>query len=101
RVGVGLRGFREPADLADVLQRGGSDLFLGRGRLEVVQALDVPTHATILAFAVVASFETWRPARVARPSTTCSPSRSPDGDGSVSACTGPCCSTAAAAACGP
>src|SRR6266540_13438 len=44
RLLVRLRRLREAADLADVLQRGVPDLFLGRGRIEVVQLADVATH---------------------------------------------------------
>ena len=43
---VGLRRLREAADLADVLERGGVDLLLGRRRLEVVEGADVSTHDT-------------------------------------------------------
>ena len=42
---VRLRRLLRPADLADVLERRGTDLVLGRGRLEVVECLDVPAHA--------------------------------------------------------
>src|SRR5215210_6123419 len=42
---VDLGGLREPADLADVLQCGGADLFAGRFRLEVVEGADVAAHA--------------------------------------------------------
>ena len=45
RLLVGLRRLREAADLADVLQRGGADLVLGRRRLEVVERADVAAHA--------------------------------------------------------
>ena len=44
RLGVGLRGLREAADLAHVLERGRTHLFIARGRLEVVQHSDVPAH---------------------------------------------------------
>src|SRR5829696_7990009 len=46
RLLVGLRGLREAADLADVLERGGADLVLGRGRLEVVQRANVVAHGS-------------------------------------------------------
>src|SRR3954471_19459236 len=36
RLLVGLRGLRVAGDLADVLERGGRDLFMGGGGLEVV-----------------------------------------------------------------
>ena len=39
-------GFGGPADLADVLQRGGRDLVAGRRRLEVVERADVAAHAS-------------------------------------------------------
>ena len=41
---VGLAGLGAPADLPDVLQRGGTDLVAGRGRLEVVELADVAAH---------------------------------------------------------
>src|SRR6478735_5012470 len=41
---VGLRRLAGPADLADVLQRSGVDLVLGRGWLEVVEGADVSAH---------------------------------------------------------
>src|SRR3954469_833962 len=44
RLGVGPRGLRRPADLADVLQRRGVHLVEGGGRLEVAQRTDVPAH---------------------------------------------------------
>ena len=47
-LGVGLRGLGRPADLAHVLQRGGLDLVLGRGWLEVVECSDVAAHALIV-----------------------------------------------------
>src|SRR5262249_25173519 len=40
-----LRGLGEAADLADILERGRTDFFLGRRRLEVVQGTNVSTHA--------------------------------------------------------
>src|SRR6478735_5587872 len=43
---VGLAGLGAPADLADVLQRGGTDLVARRGRLEVVELSDVAAHAS-------------------------------------------------------
>ena len=43
---VGLRGLGRAADLADVLQRGGGHLVIGRGRLEVVERADVAAHAS-------------------------------------------------------
>jgi hypothetical protein len=42
---VRLGRLLHPAHLAHVLQRGGADLVLGRGRLEVVERLDVAAHA--------------------------------------------------------
>src|SRR5690242_6015655 len=45
RLLVGPRGFVEAADLAHVLQGGGSDLLLGGGRIEVEEDSDVSTHA--------------------------------------------------------
>ncbi len=45
RLGVRPGRVREPADLADVLQRGGADLVFGGGRREVVQRADVAAHA--------------------------------------------------------
>ena len=42
---VRLRRLREAAHLADVLLGCGADLVVGRGRLEVVERLDVPAHA--------------------------------------------------------
>ena len=44
---VRLRRLGEAADLADVLERGAADLFLGRRRLEVVQRSDVATHSNL------------------------------------------------------
>src|SRR5918992_364401 len=44
-LGVGPRGLRGAADLADVLQRGVAYLLLGGRRLEVVERADVATHA--------------------------------------------------------
>src|ERR671914_3018285 len=49
RLGVGARGLVEAADLADVLERRGADLFLGRLRLEVVERSDVPAHTRSVA----------------------------------------------------
>src|SRR5438067_13738619 len=49
RLLVRLRGLREAADLADVLERGRVDLLLRRGRLEVEEHMDVPAHVAILA----------------------------------------------------
>ena len=46
---VRLRRLRRPAHLADVLERGCADLVLRRGRLEVVERLDVPAHDPRLA----------------------------------------------------
>src|SRR6266566_5710595 len=45
---VRLRGLREAADLADVLERGVADLLVRSGWLEVVERVDVPAHAAIL-----------------------------------------------------
>ena len=45
RLGVGLRRLAGATDLADVLERGVTDLFVGRGRLEVVERADVAAHA--------------------------------------------------------
>src|SRR5262245_43394553 len=41
---VGLRRLREAAQLAHELQRGGADLLVGGGRIEVEQGLDAPAH---------------------------------------------------------
>src|SRR5215213_10830885 len=46
---VDLGGLREAADLADVLERGGADLFPGRFRLEVVEGADVAAHTVSVA----------------------------------------------------
>ena len=46
RLLVDLRRLREAADLADVLQRRGADLVVGRGGLEVVERADVAAHAS-------------------------------------------------------
>src|SRR5215813_3348033 len=45
---VRLRRGREPAQLSDELQRGGADLLLGRGRLEIEQSADIAAHRTLL-----------------------------------------------------
>src|SRR5436190_18259561 len=45
RLGVGAGGLLHPAHLADELERRVADLFVGRGRLEVVERSDVPAHA--------------------------------------------------------
>src|SRR6185369_15415199 len=45
RLLVGLRRLVEAADLADVLERGGLDLFGRGGGLEVVERADVAAHA--------------------------------------------------------
>ena len=42
---VGPRKRLEPAQLAHVLQRRSAHFVFGRGRLEVIQGLDVPAHA--------------------------------------------------------
>src|SRR5881275_1097549 len=44
-LGVGAGGLLHPAHLADELERRVADLFVGRGRLEVVERSDVPAHA--------------------------------------------------------
>ena len=44
----GPRGLGQAADLAHVLQRGGLDLLLGRGWIQVVEGSDVSAHASIL-----------------------------------------------------
>src|SRR5262245_11470501 len=44
RLLVRPRGLREPADLPDVLERGGVDLLLARRRLVVVEGADVAAH---------------------------------------------------------
>src|SRR5690606_27032798 len=41
---VDLRRLREAADLADVLECGGADLVVGRGRIEVEEGADVAAH---------------------------------------------------------
>jgi hypothetical protein len=46
---VGLRRLLGAAHLAHVLERSSAHLVLGRGRLEVVECLDVSTHAGSLA----------------------------------------------------
>src|SRR5947209_6708659 len=48
RFRIGGRRLREARHLAHVLQRGGADLLLGGGRLEIVEDADVPAHASIL-----------------------------------------------------
>src|SRR5260370_24911365 len=48
-LGVGRRGLREAADLADILQRCGPDLVIAGGGLEVVEGADVSTHGPIVA----------------------------------------------------
>ena len=45
---VGLRRFGEAAQLPDELQRRRANLLIGRGRIEVEQGFDVPTHAPTL-----------------------------------------------------
>src|SRR5262249_35918042 len=45
---IRLCGRREPAQLADELQRGRADLLLGRGRLEIEQRADIAAHRTLL-----------------------------------------------------
>src|SRR5262249_8460835 len=49
---VRLGGLGRAADLPDVLERGGVDLLLGDGRLEVVEGLDVPAHGRLLRWSV-------------------------------------------------
>ena len=44
RLPIGGGRVRGAADLPHVLERGRPDLLIGRGRLEVVQGLDVPAH---------------------------------------------------------
>ena len=46
---IRLRRLGEAADLADVLQRCVAHLFLGRGRLEVVERVDVSAHGESVA----------------------------------------------------
>ena len=41
---VGHRGLGEPADLPNVLECGGADVIIDRGRIDVVQDLDVSAH---------------------------------------------------------
>src|SRR5436190_1771112 len=48
RLGIGLGGLVEAADLADVLQRGLADLLIGRRGLEVVEVADVSAHGQSL-----------------------------------------------------
>src|SRR5262249_22714104 len=45
---VGFRRLGHAADLAHVLQRGGVNLFGGRGRIEVVENADVSAHTSML-----------------------------------------------------
>src|SRR5262249_5365467 len=59
RVLIRLRRLREPADLADVLQRRAANLFLGRRRLEVVQRADVATHWALLRFSSPLRLASW------------------------------------------
>ena len=47
---VGLGRPVEAAKLAHELQRGGADLLLGRGRLEVEQRLDVAAHGSLVVY---------------------------------------------------
>src|SRR5689334_1350693 len=44
---VGLGRHAEAAELAHELQRGGADLLLGGGRLEVVEGLDASAHGAL------------------------------------------------------
>src|SRR5262249_25581821 len=48
---IGLRRFREAAELADELQRRCPDLLVGRGRIEVEERLDVSAHGEAPAIA--------------------------------------------------
>ena len=48
RLGIGLRGFRRPTDLAHVLQRGGVNLVVVRSRFEIVEGVDVAAPAARL-----------------------------------------------------
>ena len=43
---VGLRRLGRPRDLADILQGSLMHLDIGRGRLEIVELADVPTHTS-------------------------------------------------------
>src|SRR5207249_1687017 len=45
---VGPGGVRKTAELAHELERGGADLILGRGRLEVEQRADIAAHRSLL-----------------------------------------------------
>ena len=47
---VRLRRLVEAAQLAHELQRGGADLVLGRGRLEIEQRADVAAHRVVLIY---------------------------------------------------
>ena len=48
RVLIRRRRLRGPADLPDVLQRGGVHLVPGRGRLEIVQSSNISAHENSL-----------------------------------------------------
>jgi hypothetical protein len=45
RIFVGLRWLMKAADLPYELERGGSNFFLGDGRIEIEEGLDTPAHA--------------------------------------------------------
>jgi hypothetical protein len=44
---IGLGWLREPAHLADELERGGAHLVLAGGRGEIEQRADVPAHEVL------------------------------------------------------
>ena len=62
-------GFVRTADLAHVLQRGRAHLLLGRGRLVVVERLDVPAHPGNLASAALPRLPAWQAWSAGRPSS--------------------------------